>query len=377
MHRCDVLIVGGGPAGSTCAWQLCRAGLHVVVMDRATFPRDKTCGGWITPAVVEELELDLAAYAQGRVLQPVFGLRTGLLGGRMVTTRYAQPVSYGIRRCEFDHYLLTRSGAQLELGQALTTLERTPSGWQVNGSWQTPFIIGAGGHYCPVARRLGGELPTSATAVLAQELEFALGPQQQEQCRVHPEVAELYYCRDLAGYGWCFRKGDYLNVGLGRLDRRGLPQHVAAFCGKLQGEGRIPAELPAAFHGHAYWLYEHSPRWLVQDGAMLIGDAAGLAYTYSGEGIRPAVESGLMAAETILAARGDYRAAKLEPYERQIRARFGTRRGVAPRNGRVRQMLARLAANILFSSAYLTRRVLVERWFLHAHEAPWRPSCGV
>ena len=59
MESCDVLIVGGGPAGSTCAWQLRQAGLDVLVMDKQTFPRDKVCAGWITPAVVESLELDL------------------------------------------------------------------------------------------------------------------------------------------------------------------------------------------------------------------------------------------------------------------------------------------------------------------------------
>ena len=52
MDRCDVLIVGGGPAGSSCAWRLVTAGLDVVVVDKANFPRDKVCAGWITPAVV-------------------------------------------------------------------------------------------------------------------------------------------------------------------------------------------------------------------------------------------------------------------------------------------------------------------------------------
>ncbi|MDH4066151.1 MAG: FAD-dependent oxidoreductase, partial [Acidobacteriota bacterium] len=49
----DALIVGGGPAGSSCARVLVQAGLHVIVLDRARFPRDKTCAGWITPAVVD------------------------------------------------------------------------------------------------------------------------------------------------------------------------------------------------------------------------------------------------------------------------------------------------------------------------------------
>jgi flavin-dependent dehydrogenase len=61
METCDVLIAGGGPAGSTCAWRLQQAGLDVVVMDRATFPRDKVCAGWITPQVLADVGLDVRA----------------------------------------------------------------------------------------------------------------------------------------------------------------------------------------------------------------------------------------------------------------------------------------------------------------------------
>ena len=57
MDRCDALIIGGGPAGSTCANALVRHGLDVLVLDRKAFPRDKVCAGWITPAVVEVPEL--------------------------------------------------------------------------------------------------------------------------------------------------------------------------------------------------------------------------------------------------------------------------------------------------------------------------------
>ncbi|MDE2089021.1 MAG: NAD(P)/FAD-dependent oxidoreductase, partial [Gammaproteobacteria bacterium] len=133
METCDVLIVGGGPGGSTCAWTLRRAGFDVVVMDKKTFPRDKVCAGWITPAVIEELQLDTDDYRRGRVLQPITGFRTRRLGDGEARVSYDQPVSYGIRRREFDHYLLERSGARLALGEALTGLERRGSGWIVNG----------------------------------------------------------------------------------------------------------------------------------------------------------------------------------------------------------------------------------------------------
>ena len=124
MDSCDALIVGGGPAGSSCAWKLRQAGLEVVVLDRQKFPRDKVCGGWITPAVLEELELDPGEYAQGRVFQPITGFRTCRMGDDPVETHYERPVSYGIRRSEFDHYLLARSGARRIEGEPLTHLER-------------------------------------------------------------------------------------------------------------------------------------------------------------------------------------------------------------------------------------------------------------
>src|SRR5437660_7498937 len=124
MDTCDVLIVGGGPAGSSCAWRLSESGLDVVVLDKQVFPRDKVCGGWITPAVLSELEIDTREYGQRRMFQPIRGFRTGCIGGEMIDTNYGATVSYGIRRREFDDYLLRRSGARLVEGVDLKTLER-------------------------------------------------------------------------------------------------------------------------------------------------------------------------------------------------------------------------------------------------------------
>ena len=201
MDSCDVLIVGGGPAGSSCARELVRSGRDVVVLDKATFPRDKICAGWITPAVIEELDLDLADYRLSRVLQPIVAFRTGLVGGQTVETRYPGAVSYGIRRCEFDHYLLARSGSRLRLGEPLESLRRDGDRWIVNESICAPVVIGAGGHFCPVARLMGEKSTSDGDdqVVLAQEIEFELSPAEQAACQVKPEVPELYFCPDLRG----------------------------------------------------------------------------------------------------------------------------------------------------------------------------------
>ena len=119
MDSCDVLIVGAGPAGTSCAWGLRRAGLDVLILDRCVFPRNKVCGGWITPAVLEELQVDPAEYSRNRVFQPLTGFRTSRMGSPEVETDYGRPISYGIRRIEFDDFLLARCGARISQGISL------------------------------------------------------------------------------------------------------------------------------------------------------------------------------------------------------------------------------------------------------------------
>jgi geranylgeranyl reductase family protein len=372
---CDVLIVGGGPAGSSCARRLAGAGLDVLVLDKKAFPRDKPCAGWITTGVVDELGIDLDDYRRGRVLEPITGFCTGLIGGAEVETSYGRPVSYGIRRCEFDHYLLQRSGARLRLGEPLKTLERAGGCWLANGRIRARLVVGAGGHFCPVARALGARLGRGEAAVAAQEIEFEMDADQLRTCPVRPGLPYLYFCPDLKGYGWYYRKGSYLNVGLGREDDQGLSDHVAAFCARLQERGKIPRDLRVRFGGHAYLLYPRAPRRLVADRALLIGDAAGMAYSPSGEGIRPAVESGLLAADVILAAAGDYRAARLEPYRARLSARFGSK-SARSASDLLPPGLKRFVAARLMASRWFARHVIVSRWFLHAHEPALAPGAG-
>ena len=84
LERFDVAIVGGGPAGSTCAWRLTQSGARVVIVDQKAFPRDKTCAGSVTPPVWDALQVNLDDYQPGRVLQPITGFRTGMIGGREI-----------------------------------------------------------------------------------------------------------------------------------------------------------------------------------------------------------------------------------------------------------------------------------------------------
>jgi geranylgeranyl reductase family protein len=375
MDHCDVVIVGGGPAGSSCAWALRKAGLDVVVVDKKAFPRDKVCAGWITPALIDELDLDIETYRQQHVLQPITGFRVGLVDGPALDIRYGHPVSYGIRRCEFDDYLLRRTGARLRLGERVEKLTRDQAGWLINDTLQTPMIVGAGGHFCPVARYLGADVGRTERAVNAQECEFEIDSSQQSAYPIDASVPELYFCTDFKGYGWYMRKGNFINIGLGREDTQGLAQHVAAFQDFLARRGRLPADLKPHYKGHAYLLYQHAQRELISDGVLLIGDAAGLACTQSGEGIRPAIESGLLAATTIFQADGRYSRATLEAYTDRLTARFGARDGRDGSDILPASLKSRLAGKLM-TQRWFIQNIVLDRWFLHMQEPPLQYALG-
>ncbi len=371
MDACDVLIAGGGPAGAACAWKLRQAGLDAVVVDRAAFPRDKVCAGWITPQVVADLRIDTEEYRRGRTFQPITGFRTSTIGGRRdIEVRYGRVVSFGIRRCEFDHYLLQRSGARVKLGTPIASIRRDGAQWVVNETVRAPMLVGAGGHFCPVARQLNRAIdpPEAAALVVAQEAEFNIDPRDAASFTTAPETPELYFCGDLKGYGWCFRKQDYLNVGLGRLDRRSLPSATAAFVACLVARGTIPPPTAARWRGHAYLVQGAAGRRVADAGVLLVGDAAGLAYPQSGEGIRPAVESGLLAALTIIEAGGRYTRDRLTPYEERLRARFGSGPLTRAFSRILPPTLLAPLVPVLLGTPSLVRHVVLDRWFLHAHE---------
>jgi flavin-dependent dehydrogenase len=362
VERADVLIVGGGPAGSACARALASEGRDVLIVDAAEFPRDKPCAGWITPEVLEEIPFSIASYAKGHVAQPIERFRLGKIDGRAVEVDYGMPVSYGIRRCEFDAELLRRSGARVQGGVRIRTVEQARGGWVLNGAYSAPVLVGAGGHFCPVARHLSGP-PDEAALIVAREIEFPLSEAEAEACAVEGDRPELYFCSDLRGYGWCFRKNNYLNIGLGRLDRRRLSEHLDAFLAFLRRRHRIGGIPDDGWRGHAYQVRAGRGGPLSGEGIVLAGDAAGLAAPASGEGILSALVSGRLAAESILEDR-------LGEYEARLERRFGPR-------GLSRRLPGRIAAVV--SAAFVAlpgfaRHFVLDRWFLHRSGSHHRPA---
>src|SRR5690242_18945292 len=107
-------------------------------------------------------------------------------GGCGTAATYDRPASIGVCRCEFDTYLLERSGARLRLGTPVTSIRENEGQWLVN-EIRSPMLVGAGGARCPVARMLDGA-SRGWPQVVAQEMESPIDPSVAESIGVEPEM---------------------------------------------------------------------------------------------------------------------------------------------------------------------------------------------
>jgi flavin-dependent dehydrogenase len=298
--QAEVIVVGGGPGGSACAWRLRQLGVSdVLILDRERFPRPKLCAGWITPEVVSDLDIAPGEYPAGWVRFERLRLHRGWLGvGR-------RAVQHSIRRVEFDAWLVARSRARVAQ-HYVRAVERDASGFVLDGAFRARFLVGAGGTRCPVYRSLFRERaprPRGLQAVtLEQEFRFDWSD---------PDCHLWFLEHGLPGYAWYVPKADgVLNVGVGaiasRLQERGddIRDHWNHLVDTLERTGLVPRR---DWDPGGYSYYLRSGSAALRDGdAFLVGDAAGLATRDLCEGIGPAVRSGLRAAESI---------AKGVPYE--------------------------------------------------------------
>jgi flavin-dependent dehydrogenase len=302
----DVLIIGAGPAGSTCARFLVQGGARVALLDRAEFPRVKLCGGWISAPIWDALALTPREYSGG-----LWEWRTCHVSYRG-DERAIPCRGWFIRRFELDDFLLRRSGAELHLGVAVQEIARDADGlWSV-GDLRARVLVGAGGTHCPVARLFPPPRPQGPVGV--QEHEFRADPAAIARTRAGRDgEPELLLHEDLRGYSWNVPKTDWLNVGSGTVEPHEVRAAWRNARAHFSAAGHLPVEVAAeldAVKGHTYYLFD--PAHLDgavggqigqkgKDDVLLCGDSLGLAQPLTAEGILPAVLSGRLAAEAILA----------------------------------------------------------------------------
>jgi len=197
----DAIVVGAGPAGSTCEYRLATAGAYVLLLDRARFPRDKACGGAVTARAMRELPVDIDQVVERVVSR--FELR---MHHRQGFSRAAPtPLAYMTQRRRLDAYLVARAvAAGAELRDATTASEVRQDGVDDD---RARVVIGADGAN-GISRR---GLPAQRSNAVALEGNISGSGVSLER---YAERLVLEFGTVPGGYGWVFPKGDHLNVGV-------------------------------------------------------------------------------------------------------------------------------------------------------------------
>ena len=343
-HDCDAIVVGGGPAGAAAAARLAARGCRIVLIDRASFPRDKVCGDFVGPAALAELaDLGVAQTPAFRATSKMADLALHVDGDQLTVMGIPQVgglPGYGrvIPRLQLDAWILDaarEAGATILDGRKVTAVQQAPDaitvrGQSAAGPWQlrTRLLLGADGSNSMVARTLRGGVPPRQDRIVAVRAYFddVDGPASQGDV--------CFRSDSFPGYYWLFPAGGgSANLGVGMLtstypqsgrNLREMLLRLIAEDASLQYRLR-GARMRGKVLGHPLTTY--NPRLpLTGDRVMLLGDAAGLINPLNGEGIQYALHSARWAADIAADCLASDRldAASLEGYQQRVHQNLRT-----------------------------------------------------
>jgi geranylgeranyl reductase family protein len=372
----DVVLVGAGPAGTACALALRGQGLHVALLDKAAFPRDKVCGDAVPGHTFKALrQLDPAYVAALWQLQPREDVRRSRVvapSGRSFYMHWTLP-AFNSPRLDFDAALLAlvRQHTTTEVleNAALKNVEITPSHARLqlaSGAEITcQVVVGCDGAQSVVGRRLLPE-PRLArahhSAGVRAYFENVAGTQA--------DTTEFFFSQDyLAGYLWLFPVGaGRYNVGLGMLSELVAKHKIDLKELLLRNLATNPA-LASRFKEArqlgpvvGFGLPLGGGRERPASGArfLLCGDAASLIDPLQGHGIDMAVRSGIMAATQVrrAVAAQDFSASFMQQYDADLRRQMG------PHLARSYRLMRLLGTRpwLLNLGAWLAQQPLLGRW---------------
>jgi geranylgeranyl reductase family protein len=326
MH--DLLVIGGGPGGATCARRAALNGLDVVLVEKQHHPRNKPCGGALGPKTVSGLDFDYShlierEFQAAKVHRP---------SGKCSVLTMDEMKGHLIHRSDFDSFLIDKAkeaGAEVVHGNEIVAIEQLKSGVRALGvgdSYKAHLLVGADGVNGISMKQLDIRHRWSQEHVaVCITADVPLDPSEIERTMTFDQESkqsfiELYYGLVEWGYGWCFPKGESLNIGIGcRVDKaKGLRDNWEKLLTKIATDKDIKirefektsARVPLG--GNSGRIFGRR--------SMLIGDAAGLVSSVSGEGISFAIESGILAADVATEAIRDKSPVHIVEYDRRMKS---------------------------------------------------------
>ncbi len=287
----DAIVVGGGPAGSTTAYRLAEQGASVLLVDKATFPRDKPCGGGLTLRAVRQCPVDPTPVVEEWIDKVELRFRYRAA----VVRETREPVVWMTQRRRLDAFLLDAAREQgVEVREGVHVAIE-PGNTLVLGAGErvhADALVGADGANGITAKAVGLGQGIVYGVAYEGNVRYPTLPQERYTRRLVLELADIP-----GGYGWVFPKGDHANVGVGGWQSEGpkLREHLRRVC---EAHGLDPGALES-LRGHRLPLRRPGTR-IAGERALLVGDAAGLIDPVSGDGMYECFVSSRLAAASIL-----------------------------------------------------------------------------
>jgi geranylgeranyl reductase family protein len=341
----DVLIVGAGPAGSSCARACAAAGLKTALIDRDSFPRSKPCGGAVSEQALSYLDFTLPPEIAE---EECFGARIHY-HGRTVKVTKQHRIAVLVSRDKFDSYLLEKAietGAQFFPDKTCAAVTLHPDSVEVRtdaSAYQARYVIGADGVHSVVAR-------TIRPCFTREEVAVALvghvpGNNGNSGENLHGHL-EMYFGIAPMGYGWVFPHRGYRSVGIMATSSKSF-RHQAALSAFSRGLGIQLRDV----RGHL--IPRGGMKRTIQSGRILLaGDAAGFADPFHGEGISHAILSGKLAAKAVADVVSSSRdeSSSFSWYRRECERLIGKNLRVALSMGRLFDRYQKLFIRVFFDN---------------------------
>lgn len=303
----DVVVVGAGPAGSSAARSAAEAGASVLLIDRSSFPRYKTCAGGLIGASLANIPASVLETVEDRTTRAVFTRN----GARPVTIEKPDPFLGMVDRQRFDAALVdaaVAAGATFRDGVMLREVHEKRGEVELvigSGVLRASIVVGADGSAGRVARHVGVRYRTTDLG-LEDEI-----PMPRDSPWRSTILVDWGATR--GSYAWMFPKADVAAIGV--IQRSGAPDATRAYLAEWKARLGVADSPTVHSSGHlTHWRESRSP--LRRGRVIVAGDAAGLLEPWLREGISFALRSGTWAGEAAAAASTDPE--RLEDYVRRI-----------------------------------------------------------